>query len=59
MYEVEYADGYKNEMAVNTIAYNLISRFYQDGNCFVLFDDMIDRRTNGAEIKEEDTFIHM
>ena len=35
MYEVEYDDGYKITMTANTIARNLFSQVYQDGQCFV------------------------
>ena len=59
MYEVEYVDGYKTAMAANAIASNLFAQVDQDGRRFVLFDEIIDHRTDGTEIKEEDAFIHM
>ena len=59
MYEVEYADGYKSAMASNMIANNLFSQVGQDGQCFVLFDDIIGARTDGTQIKIPDAFIHM
>ena len=59
MYEVEYVDGYKTAMAANAIASNLFAQVDQDGQRFVLFDKIIDHRTDGTEIKEEDALIHM
>ena len=59
MYKVEYADGYKTKMVANEIANNLLSQVDQDRQCFVLFDKVIDHRTNGMAIKEEETFIYM
>ena len=59
MHEVEYADGYKTAMAANAIAKNLFAQVDQDGQCFGLFEEIIDHRTDGTEIKEEDAFIHM
>ena len=59
MYEVEYADRYKTATAENAIANNLLDQVDQDEQRFILFDDMIDHRTNGTETKEEDAFIHM
>ena len=59
MYKVGYEDGHKVAMAVNTIASNLFAQFYQDGQIFVLFDEIIDWRTDGSQIKSEDAFIHI
>ena len=51
MHEVEYADGYKSVMAENATANNLFAQVDQDGQGFVLFEDIIDHRTDGKEIK--------
>ena len=59
MYEMEYADGYKTVIAENEITNNLLAQVDQDGQIFVLLNKMIDYRTDGTEIKEEDAFIHM
>ena len=59
MYEVEYADGYKTEMTANAIASNLFYQVDQDGQRFVLFNAVIDSRTDGTHIMEGDSFIHM
>ena len=59
MYEVEYADGYKAAMTANAIASNLFAQVDQDGNRFVLFDEIIDIRTDGTQIQKDDAFIHM
>ena len=47
MYEVEYEDGHKVAMAANAIASNLFVQVDQDGQRFVLFDEIIDWRTDG------------
>jgi hypothetical protein len=59
MYEVEYEDGHKIAMAANAIASNLFAQVDQDGQRFVLFDEIIDWRTDGSQIKLEDAFIHL
>ena len=59
MYEVEYFDGYKSAMAANMIANNLFAKVDQDGQHFVLFDEIIDARTDSTQIKISDAFIHM
>ena len=51
MYEVEYADGYKTAMIDNAIPSNLFSQVDQDGQRFVLFNAIIDSRTDGTQIK--------
>ena len=59
MYEVEYKDGNKIAMASNAIASNLFEKVDQDGQRFVLFDEIIEWRTDGSQIKLEDAFIHI
>ena len=46
-------------MAENEIANNLLAQVDQDGQRFVLFNNMIDHRTDRTEIKEEGELIHM
>ena len=57
MYEVEYADGHKIAMAANAIAENLFAQVDEEGNRHVLFKEIIDHRTNGKEVKQQDAFI--
>ena len=59
MYEVEYEDGHKVAMAANVIVSNLFAQFDQDRQRFVLFEEIIDWRTDGSQIKPEDAFIHI
>ena len=59
MYEVEYKEGHKLAMADNAIASNLFAQVDQDGQIFVFFDEIIDWRTDGSQIKSEDAFIHI
>ena len=42
MYEVKYEDGHKVDMTVNAIASNVFTQVDQDGQIFVLFDEIID-----------------
>ena len=51
MHEVEYTDGYKTVMAANATANNLFAQVDQDGRGFALFEEIIDHRTDGTEIK--------
>ena len=46
-------------MTSNAIASNLFSQVDQDGQRFVLFNAIIYSRTNGTQIKEGESFIHM
>ena len=46
-------------MTANAIASNLFSQVDRDGQRFVLFNFIIDSRTEGTQIKEGDYFIHM
>ena len=57
LYEVEYADGHKASLAANTIAMNMFAQVDEEGNRHVLFDEIIDHRTDGTEIKQDDAFI--
>ena len=57
MYEVEYQDGHKWAMAANAIAQNLFAQVDAEGNCHVLFDEIIHHRTDGKEIKQQDAFL--
>ena len=59
MYEVEYTDGYKTSMTANAIESNLFSQVDQDGKHFILFNYIVDLRTDGTQIKEGGSFIHI
>jgi len=57
MYEVEYQDGHKSAMAANAIDQNLFAQVDAEGNRHVLFDEIIDHRTDGQEVKQQDVFL--
>ena len=59
MYGVEYSNVYKTVMTANAITSNLFSQVDQDGQRFLLFNAIIDLRTDGAQIKVGDYVIHM
>ena len=57
LYEVEYADGYKESMSANLIAQNLFAQVDEEGNRHVLFEEIVDHRTDGSELKQQEAFI--
>ena len=57
MYEVEFADGEKASLTANYIAENLFAQVDDEGNRHVLMNEIIDYRTNGTELKQQDAFI--
>ena len=57
MYKVEFMDGTKQSLSANYIAENLFAQVDQDGNHQVLLDKIINYRTTGKEVKQQDAFI--
>ena len=57
MYEVEFADGEKASLVANYMVENLFAQVYDKGNRQVLMNEIIDYRTNGTELKQQDAFI--
>ena len=57
LYEVAYGDGHEVSLAANKIAINVFDKVYEEGNRYVLFDEIIDHHTYGSEVQEEDAFI--
>jgi hypothetical protein len=57
MYEVEYKDGHKASLAANAIAENMFAQVDDEGNRHVLFEEIVDHRTDGSEVKQQDAFI--
>jgi hypothetical protein len=57
MHEVECPDGHEVSLAVNAIAENMLAQVDEEGNRHVLFEEIIDHRTDGSEVKQQDTFI--
>ena len=57
MYEVEYKDGHKALLAANKIAVNMPAQFNGEGNWHVLFQEIVDHRYEGTEVKEQDALI--
>ena len=58
VYEVEYQDGYKAALAANAIAINMFAQVDSEGNRHVMFDQLLDHRTDGTQVKLDDAFIH-
>ena len=57
MYEAEYVDGEKAALSRNHIAENLFAQVDDEGNRHVLMHEIIDHRTNGQEVKQQDAFL--
>jgi hypothetical protein len=57
MYEVEYPDGHKASLAATVIAENMFAQVDDEGNRHVLFEEIIDHRTDGMEVKQQDAFL--
>ena len=50
MYEVEYQDSHTAALAVNLVAENLFAQVDEEGNCSVLFDEIVDVRTDVTQV---------
>ena len=57
IYEVEYADGYKEALAANLIAQNMFAQVDEEGHRHVLFEAIIDMRTDGSQVIKRDAFL--
>ena len=57
VYEVEYLDGHRASLSANTIAENIFSQVDEQGNRYTLLDSIMDHRSDGSEIKDNDAFI--
>ena len=57
MYEVEYCHGYIAVMASSIIAESLFTKVDQEGNRFVLIESIMDKRTDGTQTLQKDTFV--
>ena len=57
MYEVEFMDGEKSSLLANYIAENLFAQIDDNGNRQVLLNEIIDHRTMGRQVMQQDAFI--
>ena len=57
MYVVEFLDRTKTLLSTNYIAENLFSQVDDNGNRQVLLDEIIDHRTNGSHVLQQDAYI--
>ena len=57
LYEVEFLDGHKTAMASNAIAENMFAQVDEEGHRHVLMDEIIDHRTTGKQVLQQDAFI--
>jgi hypothetical protein len=57
MYEVDYPDKHKASLAANAIAENMSAQVGGKGNHHVLSEEIIDHKTDGTEVKQQDAFL--
>ena len=57
IYEVEYNDGHKASLSANSIVQIMFVQADDEGNRFVLLDSIADYRTNGTELKQQESII--
>ena len=57
IYEVEYNNGHKASLSANSIAQNMFAQVDDEGNRFVLLDSIADYRTDGTELKQQESII--
>ena len=57
MYEVEYQGGHTAALAANLIAENIFAQVDEEGNRSVLFDEIVDVRTDGTQVLQQDAFV--
>ena len=55
--EVEHLYVQKAVLAANTISENIFSQVDEEGNIFVLFDEIVDNRVDGKDTIQKDAFI--
>ena len=57
VYEVEYLDGNKASLSANTIAANIFSQVDEEGDIFVMFDEIVHHRVVGKETMHQYAFV--
>ena len=57
IYEVKYQDGRTAALAANLIDGNLFAQVDEEGNRSVLFDKIVDVRTDGTQVLQQDVFM--
>ena len=50
-------DGHSAALSANAIAQNMFAQVDSEGNRHVLFDAIIDHRTDGSNLKQQESFI--
>ena len=59
IYKVEYLDGHKSLFVANTIAENIFAQIDDKGRHFVLLDSIMDHRSDGTQVLEEDGYVEL
>ena len=56
MYEVEYLERFTTRIAANSIAENMFAQVDKEGNRHFLFDEIVEHRCDGNQVKMQDAF---
>ena len=57
VYEFLYLDRHKASISANTIFENIFSQVDEEGNRFVLFEDLVNHRVDVTDTMQQDSFI--
>jgi len=58
VYEVQFPDGHTEEFAANTIAENIYSQVDEEGNQYLLMQEITDHKKDGSAVAADDKWIH-
>ena len=57
-YEIEFTDGTRDKVTANTIAENMYAQIDDQGNSFLLLDEIQDHRKDGTALTEQDAYVY-
>ena len=57
IYDFEYLDGHKASLAANIISGNIFSQVDEEGNIFVVSDEIVDHCVDGENTTQKYTFV--
>ena len=58
IYKVEYLDGHKAALSANMVAQNRLAQVDEEGNRYVLFDEIVDARVDRTQVTLDNGFIY-
>ena len=57
-YEIEFADGTRDKVTANIIAENMYAQIDDQGNSYLLLDEIEDHRKDGTALTEQDAYVY-